>query len=255
MSLRKSVLVALSACQLVVFAVVVQGAGPSSDSEALKGLEAHLASLKGVKTLEVKFECEKRLAALEVPLESSGRLWIRGGEGGAVRFSTEKPYVSELILAEGKVHAKSQHETSWTTTNQATRPGLTAVMVQLGGWSTGAGGGLAEMYAVTRGAGKIPPRPGQKTEEAGELFVLVPVDKELAVAVRRVTMGMVGKGGNRAGLQVDARIGGDADATSRLAFLEIVTVAGGQEDVTRYWFFEGKVNGELPEGVFKAGAK
>jgi hypothetical protein len=148
MRLRVIHLVAVSACHLAFFSAMgVCGAEVVSDAAAVKALDAHLASLKGTMTLEVGFVCEKRLAMLESPLASSGRLWVRGGNDGAMRLSTQKPYVSELILEGGKVHARSQHETTWTTTNQSTRPGLTAVMLQWGGWSTGQRGNLTEMYA------------------------------------------------------------------------------------------------------------
>jgi hypothetical protein len=224
-------------------ALIARGAEVSRDPAAVKALDEHLTSLRGINTLEVQFACEKRLALLDSPLVSSGRLWIRGGHDGAVRFSTQKPYVSELILVDGKVHARSQHEITWTTTNQAARPGLTAVMLQLGGWSTGQGAGLTEMYAVTRAANtaKLPTPPEQAGKagmaagaEPAELFVLTPVNKDLAIAVKRVTVAMVAGEG-------DKRI-------SRLAFLEIVTA---QDDVTRYWFFGGQVNAALPADVFK----
>ena len=129
---------------------------------ALEGLQKDLGGLKGVNTLEARFVCEKRLALLESPLVSSGQLWIRkgsgkgeggggGGGGTAVRFSTEVPYESELILAVGKAYGRSQHETAWAVNSQSARPGLTAVMQQLGGGSTGDAGKLTDFYAVTRG--------------------------------------------------------------------------------------------------------
>ncbi len=137
----------------------VPTATAAASGEALGALQKHLGVLKGVNTLEAKFVCEKRLAMLDSPLVSSGRLWIRkgsgkgeGGVGGnAVRFSTETPYESELILAEGKAYGRSQHETEWAINSQSARPGLTAVMQQLGGWSTGDAGNLTDFYAVTRG--------------------------------------------------------------------------------------------------------
>jgi hypothetical protein len=233
---------------LVILAGVMSARGQStttapaeakSDTEALKGLEGHLSSLAGIKTLEVEFTCEKRLAMLDSPLVSSGRLWIKGGDkGNAVRFSTQVPYVSELILAEGKTYARSQHETSWTSGNQSSRPGLTAVMLQLGGWSTGQTGKLETMYAVNRPQkdAQVPARPGAAKGEGGgaaELFELTPVDKDLAVAVKRVMLGMEK---------------GVVGVPSRLSYLEITTA---QDDVTRYWFYGGKVNGELPADIFK----
>ena len=58
----------------------------------------------------------------------------------------------------------------------------------------------------------------------------------ISVRMKRVTVGMVGAG--------------EGKGTSKLTYIEIITV---QDDVTRYWFFDGKVNGELPAEVFKPG--
>jgi outer membrane lipoprotein-sorting protein len=212
--------------------------------DAAKALTTHLAALKDTETLEAKFVCEKRLALLETPLLSRGQLWIRKGDpkdgDGAVRFSTEKPYVSELILAKGKVHVRSQHETEWTKSNQAGRPGLTAVMGQLGGWSTGDAGKVTEDYSIAAATEKTPGMPEKSGVEASTQpaltdvasFVLTPTDKDLRKAVKRVT------------LSIDAK-------THHLLFIEIVTQ---QDDTTRYWFYDVKTNAKLAADVFVPGA-
>lgn len=220
--------------------------GASAEKEALQRLLDHWAAMKDVHTLEAKFLCEKRLAALDTPLESSGRVWIRKeqkaaakGEG-AVRFSTENPYVSEVILTDGKVFARSQHEPEWTRTNQSSRPGLTAVMGQLGAWSTGDASKLAEMYRVTSSDEPLPALPansGSATGSTGggaqsDTFLLTPTNADLAKAVKGVT------------LAVDRQ-------SHALRFIEIRTQ---QEDVTRYWFSDVKTNVPLPDDVFKAGS-
>ena len=209
--------------------------GQAAVPDPLQQLSAHWAALKDVKTLSARFVCEKNLAALETPLNSEGRLWIlkkdADKDNGAVRFSTETPYISELILADGKVFARSQHEEEWTKTNQASRPGLTAVMGQLGGWSTGDTSKIADMYAVTIGdPANIPPAPGAKTERRPiDAFLLTPTNKDLAKAVKQVTLAL--------------------DSTSHyLYFIEITTQ---QDDITRYWFVDVQTNSPLPTDVFK----
>lgn len=212
---------------------------PVSDPAAQQALEAHLQTLKEIKTLEVNFICEKKLALLDSPLVSSGQLWIKRGEksgGGSVRFSTQQPYVSELILTGGKVYARSQHEKNWTATNQSSRPGLTAVMLQLGEWSTGEVGKLTDMYAVEKSGDKAPPTPLEKKNvmpENADVFALSPVNKDLAIAIKQIRLALAK---------------GPGKESSRLVFAEIQTTQG---DLTRYWFFDGKLNAELPADVFK----
>ncbi len=216
---------------------------PAGGEGALKELADHWAGLKDVRTLEARFVCEKVLAALDTPLHSEGRLWIGKGGGGAkdegnagVRFSTEKPYVSELILSGGKVFARSQHEAEWTKTNQAARPGLTAVMGQLGGWSTGDSSKIAEMYSVARSSEPVPAVPldgAEKTERAADVFILTPTNADLAKSVKSVT------------LALDRQ-------TNFLRYIQILTQ---QDDVTRYWFLDVKGNAALPADVFKAGTE
>jgi len=247
-------IVAWAAAAVAQTPMAAGGAAGAGGGTALQALQKHLAALNDVKTLEGQFVCEKRLMMLDSTLASSGRVWIRksDGKGGgageaAVRFSTEKPYLSELILTDGKVLARSQHETKWTTTTLATRPGLTAVMAQLGGWSTGDPGKLAEMYTVERAAGDqaaVPARPtvesaggaggagGGKAGDAAtqaDMFRLTPVNKDLAAAVKDIRVAM-------------------EKQSSKLMFIEIVTPQG---DVTRYWFTDVRLNGQLPADVFK----
>jgi outer membrane lipoprotein-sorting protein len=224
---------------LVVVAALAMGQTLLAHRDALGELAAHWAGLKDVHSLTASFVCEKELAALDTPLHSEGRLWIgkqngKTGEEG-VRFSTEKPYVSELILAGGKVYGRSQHETEWTKTNQAARPGLTAVMGQLGGWSTGDTSQIAAMYSVAKGAVVIPAMPAAMVQPDGgvDVFVLTPTNADLAKAVKRVTLALDEK-------------------TNVLRYIEIVTQ---QDDATRYWFFDVKLNADLPVNVFKAGAE
>ena len=206
----------------------------AAESDAAKSLAGDWETLKGVKTLEARFVCEKNLAALETPLHSEGRVWIQKGENGkegSVRFSTEKPYVSELILTDGKVFARSQHETEWSKTNQSSRPGLTAVMSQLGGWSTGGTAKIVEMYSVSRGDA-VPAMPGAESgsPQDVDVFVLTPTNKDLVKAVKQVT------------IAIDRGL-------HTLRYVEIVTQQG---DSTRYWFYDVHTDVTLPADVFKA---
>jgi outer membrane lipoprotein-sorting protein len=230
-----------------------------SDSLAQKSLEGHLEKLKDVRTLEVQFVCQRQLATVDAPLVCAGRMWMRKGArqdakdgvGGALRISTEAPFVSELILADGKIYGRSQHESEWTVTAQAARPGLTAVMVQLGAWSTGDTVLWTQMYAVTgernesgdagpQGAAAnaiIPQSPavgGLKSRAAGDgrpldIYMLAPGNSDLAAIVKSIQ------------LAIDRE-------SSMVQSIEITTVQG---DVTRYWFFEEKANDDLSADLFK----
>jgi outer membrane lipoprotein-sorting protein len=206
-----------------------------TSAPAPQQLADHLAALHDVTTLEARFLCEKRLALLETPLVSSGRVWIKRGNKageGAVRFSTEKPYVSELILAEGKVYARSQHETEWAKSNQSSRPGLTAVMGELGGWATGDASNIAAMYTVAAASPLVPAPPGNAAAPANsaiDTFTLTPANKDLAKAVKQIT------------LTLDR-------AAGTLLYIEIITT---QDDTTRYWFTDVTKNALLPEGIFE----
>ncbi|HVX84872.1 MAG TPA: hypothetical protein VH253_08660 [Phycisphaerae bacterium] len=223
---------------------VARGESGGDRGGSVKVLGERLGEMKDVRTVHARFVCEKQLKLLETPLVSSGEVWIRRSgekEGGAVRFSTEKPYVSELILVEGKVYARSQHEAGWTKSNQSSRPGLTAVMGELGGWATGDAGKVSQMYRVALAAGKeaeipvVPKEGGDLHVVAGvgggvDTFVLTPTNEDLAKAVKKIT------------LALDRGTGG-------LMYIAIETAQG---DVTRYWFGDVERNGELPKGVFEA---
>jgi outer membrane lipoprotein-sorting protein len=214
--------------------VVCVSLGAENPTAPAHSLTAHLAALKDTRTLNAQFICEKRLALLETPLLSSGQLWIKKGDpkDGAVRFSTQKPYTSELILIDGKVHVRSQHETDWSRTNQSSRPGLTAVMSQLGGWSTGDPGKLTEHYAIATSADPVPDLPAGAAKEnnkpGADVYALTPTNKDLLKAVKKIT------------LAIDQK-------SHHLLFIEILTQ---QDDVTRYWFFNVRTNADLPNDIF-----
>jgi outer membrane lipoprotein-sorting protein len=229
--------ISLSPCLLVTLSLLLLAqTSPPANPAPDKSLAAHLDALKDTRNLEARFICEKRLAALETPLVSRGRLWIRradphDGTGGAVRFSTDTPYVSELILAKDQVVARSQHETNWTRTNLPSRPGLTSVMAQLGNWSTGQVGRISEAYTVTAGTDSLPVPPAEADlpkQDAADLFVLTPTNKDLAKVLKQVTLATDHK-------------------SHHLQFIEILTQ---QDDATRYWFYDVKTNVDLPADVF-----
>jgi hypothetical protein len=87
---------------------------------------------------------------LKAPLNSAGKLSLARDDRGRIsmRLTTFTPYVSDLILAEGKTRARSQHETEWTTSNQSSRPGHTAVVAMLGEWWMGEMGRTDEYFSV-----------------------------------------------------------------------------------------------------------
>lgn len=227
-------------------APVAHAQAPAPGRPALDALQSHLDALKDVQTLTARFVCEKRIAMLESPLISAGQLSIRKsdpqGAGGAVRFSTTVPYVSDLILADGKVHGRSQHETAWTTSNQAARPGLSAVMVQLGGWSTGNAGKLSDMYSISHAPPEAvipaPPRVegvSTRTVKTGnegiDTFILTPTNKDLAIAIKSIEIAM-------------------DRASHKLLSIQVTTA---QDDATRYWFYDVQLNPNLPADTFKPG--
>jgi outer membrane lipoprotein-sorting protein len=218
---------------LLLLTAAARAQSPTPQSQLL----SRLAALHDTASLQANFTCEKRLALLETPLISSGRLWIQRpeknteGSGGGVRFSTEKPYISELILTDGKVFARSQHEDEWTKSNQSSRPGLTAVMGELGGWATGDPSKLADLYTVTTAPPTLPPPPNTTpatNPPQAETYLLTPSNKDLAKAVKQIT------------LTLDP-------TTSTLLFIEITTT---QDDTTRYWFSNVQKNPTLPPNIF-----
>ncbi len=228
----------ISATLLLAIIPLALGAATTATAPAdsLAALAAHLAAMKNVKTLQADFTCEKRMAMLETPLVSSGKVWI--AKPGSVRFATDKPYVSEIILHDGKVLTKSQHENQWTRTDAGARPGLNAVMGQLAGWSTGEPGALAEMYDVTTATGEIPPRPDSLDEKSAvvnaDFFVLKPKNEVLAKSIKRIL------------LAIDRQ-------SHHLLHVEITTA---QNDITRYWFHDVQLDAQLPADTFSpAGAK
>ena len=125
----------------------------------------------------------------------------------------------------------------------ASRPGLTAVMGQLGGWSTGEIGKVMQEYSVVSSSQTVPAIPAAAGAEPAEarksektpvdVFVLTPTDKDLAKSVKQIT------------LAIDRPAPGGGGG-HHLRFIEILTQ---QNDATRYWFYDVKDNAKLPADI------
>jgi hypothetical protein len=199
------------------------------DDVDLNALQSLLAA-STTDTLEASFRCEKRILSLDTPLRSAGQLIVARHSGRiSLRLSTESPYISELILADGKSRAHSQHESAWTTSDQSSRPGMAAVMVLIAGCCAGEPGNLPELFTVRAARDdELPSKPEAPTQT---WFVLEPSNKDLALAVRQLKLGF-------------SRTG----PTPRLTDAIIETAQG---DTTHYDFFNAKPNATLPADAFK----
>ncbi len=226
---------------VAILAMLIAGGGVcmGADDSARDALAAQLGALHSIKTLQADFVCDKRIAALEQPLVSGGTITVAGAD--QLRFSTLRPYVSEIILDHGKLLLKSEHETSWTRATSTGRPGLSAIMEQMAGWSLGDISKLDETYKVAGAAGSIPKAPGDSAAtqaamakvSSPAMFLLTPIKPELSKAVASLTLG------------VDP-------TTHYLLFLQLTTA---DQDVTRYWFYNIKTNAQLAPAIFSpAGA-
>jgi len=207
---------------------------PAGAATANAALDAHLKANAAIKTLQTDFVCRKDLAMLESPLVSRGTVTIAKPQ--SVRFSTLKPYVSELILNDGKVLQRSQHETAWTKSDPSARPGLNAIMGQLAGWSVGNAGKISEYYAVAWAEKPLAASPDAGAKQAAtsaETFLLAPTNGDLQKVIKQLT------------LAFDPQ-------THHLLAVQFVTQQG---DTTTYWFAAPTIDAALPADVFapKAG--
>jgi len=201
-----------------------------------------LASVRGPGHLTAGFVRQHTLAHFDTPLLSSGTLWVASArEGGGERIAVQWPYASDYVFLDGKTKARSQHESKWTLTDQSAKPGLTAMLVQMGAWSMG-GVGRADLFSIKRGDGLIPARP-QANElivnppAHGDTFLLTAINKDLATSVKQVLLGFA----------TGPAKGADGGKRMLLQYLEIDTVPG---DSVKYWFFEHDVATPLPPDVF-----
>ncbi|MEI8195913.1 MAG: hypothetical protein WCI73_08395, partial [Phycisphaerae bacterium] len=118
---------------------------------------------------------------------------------GLVHWSTRIPYTSDLIFRPDKTLARSEHETTWTSSHPPSpnKPGLTLVHAQIGGWLRGSTTGLRTMYHITTEPTAASPFPQL-------IFILTPTSKELAKNLSRITLSIAppDTGGQLLGLQI-----------------------------------------------------
>lgn len=223
-----------------------QAASPEAEGsrEAQEAFAAQMAALRGVERVQGSWVNEKAMLDVRKNMVSQGVYWAERTEGGEqvrVRWGTREPFVSDLILVPGKRLAKSQHETEWVDSGEG-KPGLTAVMWHLAGWSVGRAGPVGEgrLYALRSlqreteidGPPEVEGTGGGKRKAwRVDLYTLVPVDREFGESVGWVRLGF------RRGLGVD-----------HLVYAEVKTGAG---DVLRHWFTQQRINGRFGADVFE----
>src|SRR5438105_801295 len=82
-----------------------------ADEPALLALNNTFHPLQSINTLQTDFLCRKDLVDFDTPLLTSGTLIAARPD--LYRFSTLKPYLSEIMQQGTKVFRKTQHETTW----------------------------------------------------------------------------------------------------------------------------------------------
>jgi len=228
-----------------VFAADDHPAPPDSDPAAVALIARDLAPHANVQSIGVTFLCEKRLLNLDTPLQSSGHWWVERERPNddsipdvTIRFSTESPYLSDLILIKHRAYSISQHEKKWTGSGQSSHPGLTAVMLDLSDLLAGHADHLHDLFTVSAAPAAPLPAPAGKSAPLAtpaDVFILTPVNKDLSAAVSSVAIAL-------------ARPGQNATSSPPLIFAEITTAQG---DITRYWFSHAQVDSPLPTDIFK----
>lgn len=179
--------------------------------------------------IQADFICIKQMATPDAPLISSGVLYAARPE--SVRYSTTLPYKSDLILIDGKVYARTQHEKEWAKSSQSSKPGLTAVAGQIAGWSIGELRKIADYYDVAASGADLPAMPAEAAAfdiAKSQRFELTPTHQELKKVVERIQLAFDGTSG-------------------QLRFVRIFIHGG---EIVIYWFSPID-NATLPRDIFE----
>lgn len=207
---------------------LLAGAVARADDAAERQM-VELLQGRHVRTVLAAFVCVRQIGTQDPPLVTSGTLYAERPD--SARYSTTQPYRSDLILEDGKVYARTQHENDWTKSNQSSKPGLTAVAGQMAAWSVGEPRKLEEYYSVQNGSAEIPAAPvgaaGLEAKSARQ-FELTPDHRDLKKVVERI------------------RVAFDA-STKQLRFVQINAVGG---EVITYWFAPAD-DVKLPKDIFE----
>ncbi len=183
-----------------------------------------------VRTVIADYQCRKIMTDQSV-IASSGTLFA--ARGGNARYCTTQPYRSELILAGGKMYARTQHEKNWVKKNQPDKPGMTAVMVHVAAWSVGDLRDSEKLFDMAKlNADDMPADMMQMISRAempsAEYWRAVPVNQNLQKVVRQISLIFSGELRQLSCVQV------------RLVDDEVVT-----------YVFAPRDNAELPANMFE----
>lgn len=209
---------------------------PDHGKTAADLLRSKMIVMRKLHTWRAAFVCEKHLAVLRRPFISSGIIAI--ARPNKVRFATQKPYRSSVILAGNHIYLRSQTNHRWHKADPSRSQSLGYIMGQLAQWSLGHVHRLGKDYRISYVIAAFPIRPAtgpqhrtatQKAASKCPLFTLVPRKGILSKAIRNLQLGF-------------------ARHSSRLVYIAIHQVTG---DATQYWLYKQEKNPSLPTEYFK----
>ncbi len=227
---------------VVIMATVLPASGnaaavpATNQGNAAARLRSKMIVMRKLHTWRAEFVCEKRLAVLRQPFISAGILAI--GRPDNVRFATQKPYRSTVILTGNHIYLRSQTNRRWHKADPSRSKSLGFIMGQLAQWSLGHVGRLGKEYRISYAMSALRIRPvtgprrrsrPQKTAPTRIVFTLVPRRGILSKAIRNLQLGF-------------------ARHSSRLVYIAIHQVTG---DATVYWLYKQEKNPPLPANYFK----
>ncbi len=223
---------------VIVFARTIAAAVPPPDhgKTAAALLRNKMIVMRKLHTWRAAFVCEKHLAVLQKPFISSGIMAIARPD--KVRFATQKPYRSSVILTGSHIYLRSQTNHRWHKAGLSRSKSLGYIMGQLAQWSLGHVHRLGKEYRISYVIAAFPIRPAtapqhrtatQKATGKCTLFTLVPRKGILSKAIRNLQLGF-------------------AWHSSRLVYISIHQVTG---DATQYWLYKQEKNPPLPTNYFK----
>lgn len=229
--------------QIPLLIAVIVSAGAAADAvsaparvNAVARLGNKMTVMRKLHTWRAAFVCEKHLAVLRHPFISSGILAIARPD--MVRFATQKPYRSSVILTADHIYLRGQTNHRWHKAKPSRGKSLGYIMAQLAQWSLGRVHDLGKDYRISFAISALPIRPAagrqrrarsQKAADKCTLFKLVPRRGILARAIRNLQLGF-------------------APHSSRLVYIAIQQVNG---DATQYWLYKQEKNPPLPTNYFK----
>ena len=170
-----------------------------------------------IQSIDARFTQSKYMKILARPLVSTGRFYFLPPD--SVRWEYTSPVKSVLLMSSNGIKRYTMGGKGWAEDASGSLPSMQVVLQEIGRWSSGRFT-ESEHFTATL-------KPGREPK-----IILTPKDKGFSKMVSRIVITL-------------------SPSSEKAGLLKSVVILEGEGNYTRFEFSDVRVNGSIPESIFR----